>query len=112
MTFSKTQYTSQYMQNWGFDDTFKVPTVEGLGYDGQNLQRINATNMSIRTERDGAGNPIYLGLAAPGTTVATAKWQIRKLTFDGSNHITAMEYANGSPNFNSVWNDRATLNYS
>jgi hypothetical protein len=31
--FSKTRYTTQYMQNWGFDDTYKVPMVELLVYN-------------------------------------------------------------------------------
>jgi hypothetical protein len=110
--FSKTKYTTQYMQNWGFDDTFKVPTVEVVGFDGVSLQRINATNMAIKIERDGQGNPIYLGTASPGSLVSEAKWQIRQLTFDGQNNLTAMAYANGSSNFDQVWADRGGLSYS
>lgn len=45
MTFTKTKYTEQYMQNWGFDDTFKVPTVEILGHEpvGDTLKRIKVS---------------------------------------------------------------------
>ncbi len=45
-TFSKTRYTSQAMQNWGFDDTFKVPTVEILGYNSEqeSLNRVKVNS--------------------------------------------------------------------
>jgi hypothetical protein len=112
MAFSKTKYTEQYMQNWGFDDTFKIPSVETLGFDGVTLQRMNAINMAIQIERDGQGNPIYLGLASPGTATSVSLWQIRSLTFDGQSNLTAMQYADGNPNFDNIWDDRGSLNYS
>ena len=100
------------MGNTSFDEDFGVNTVEVLGFDGQNLQRINATNMAIRIERDGSGNPIYLGLATPGTLTSVALWQIRKLTFDGQNDVTAIQYADGDPNFDNIWDDRAGDSYT
>ena len=112
MTFSKTKYTTQYMQNWGFDDVFKKPTVELLGFDGQQLQRTLSTSTTVKIERDGQGNPIYLGIARPGTATSSAYWQVRKLTFDGQNNVTDMQYANGSSDFNVAWDDRGSLGYS
>lgn len=44
-----TKYTPQEMQNYGFDDTFKQPTVELVGYD-------SANNMLRRVLVDGSGN--------------------------------------------------------
>lgn len=61
---------------------------------------------------DGSNNPIYIGLAPIGAAKADAAWQIRKLTFDGSNNLTDVKYANGSIRFNEVWDNRASLSYS
>lgn len=112
MTFSKTKYTTQYMQNWGFDDTFKVPTVEIVGSDGRNLQRMNANNMAIRIEYDGSSNPIYIGIAAPGVLNGDSYWQIRKLTFDGQNNVTSIQYASGTSNFDKIWDSRSDGTYT
>lgn len=109
---SQNKYPEQYMGNTSFDETFGVNTVETLGFDGTNLQRLNASNLAIQIERDGSGNPIYLGMSTPGTATSDAKWQIRKLTFNGQNEVTAMQYANGSPNFDQIYNNRASLSYS
>lgn len=57
-------------------------------------------------------NPIYIGLAAQGSSKASAVWQIRKLTFDGSNNVTDVQYASGSTAFNQIWNNRAGFTYS
>lgn len=57
-------------------------------------------------------NPIYIGKAVQGSAKASAVWQIRKLTFDGSNNMTDIQYANGSLAFNAIWNNRAALSYS
>lgn len=45
-----------------------------------------------------------------GTKVTDAKWLIIRTTVD--NGVTTPEYANGSLNFDQVWGDRASLNYS
>jgi hypothetical protein len=108
----KIKYSVQEIQNLGFDEDYLVPVVEIMGGDGQNLQRLNASNLAIRIEYDGSGNPIYLGLASPGSLVSEEKWQIRKLTFDGSGNLTAMEYAGGVPNFSYIWDNRTGLSYS
>lgn len=108
----KIVYSTQEIENLSFDVDFLTKVIQVMGYDGQNLQRQNASNMSLQLDYVGGTNPVYLGIAAPGTTTATAKWQIRKLTFDGNNNITKMEYSNGSSSFDQVWNDRAGLSYS
>ena len=109
---AQNKYPEQYMGNSSFDETYGVNTVEVLGFDGVNLQRLNASSLSLRIERDGSSNPIYLGIASPGTPTSSSLWQIRKLTFDGGNNVTAIQFAGGTANFNSVWDDRASLSYS
>ncbi len=72
---------------------------------------------SFRGEYDGNDNLIYKGLAKPGSDTALAVWQIAKLTYDGNDNllsITWPENANGVPssNYNFIWDDRATYNFS
>lgn len=57
-------------------------------------------------------NPIYIGLAQVGSPKASTVWQIRKLTFDGSNNVTDIQYAGGTAAFTSAWDNRASLSYS
>ncbi len=61
-------------------------------------------------EFDGSGNPHYLGRAAPGSLTADPVWQIRRFTFT-ANSPTAILYANSSPEFSAVWDNRASLPY-
>lgn len=108
----KTFFTEQEIENQSFDTDFGVNVVEPLEYDGVNLQRAISTNVSLQIEYDGNSNPIYLGIATPGTATSASLWQIRKLTFDGNNNVTAIKYASGSSSFNQKWDDRGGLSYS
>lgn len=56
------------------------------------------------------GNLTYLGFAKIGTATSTAGWQILRIQKTGS--VTLIQYANGSPRFNQIWDDRASLVYS
>ena len=56
--------------------------------------------------------PLYIGCAAPGSAVSAADWQIKKLTYNGNNNVTAVEFAGGVNDYNKVWDDRATYSYS
>jgi len=62
-------------------------------------------------EYDG-NNPLYIGRANPGVASSLAAWQIKKLTFDANNNVTAMEFASGINDYNKVWDDRAGYSYS
>jgi hypothetical protein len=52
----------------------------------------------------------YVGEAKVGTTEASAKWRIFRLT-DSSGDLT-IEYADGDDKFDNVWANRASLSYS
>lgn len=60
----------------------------------------------------GGANPIYIGQATPGSATSAAVWQIRKLTYDGSNNPTNIQFSGGTVNFTSIWDNRAGLTYS
>ena len=105
---TKIKYSSQEIDNLTFDEDFGTKIIESAGFDGVNLQRLNASNLNLRLQYDASNNPIYLGLAAPGSLETEAKWQIRYLTFDVNNNVTGMSYANGTPNFDKKWSARST----
>jgi hypothetical protein len=108
---NKESVTVERILNNSFDKENNLILTESVGFDGKTLTRTNASNLALKIERDGSGNPIYIGLASPGTTASESFWQIKKLTFNGSNDVTDIEYADGNPNFDNVWNDRASLTY-
>lgn len=60
---------------------------------------------------DGGTAVIYVGKAHPSTLKSEAGWQIRKFSYSGS-LITEINFASGTSNFDKVWNDRATYDYT
>lgn len=104
-------YSLQHIFNQSFDRDAQVVAIEGLGFDGQNVQKNNADNLAMQLDYNGGDNPVYIGLAAPGSLTSEAKWQVRKLTYDGTNP-TVIKYANGSSSFNQIYDDRASLTYT
>jgi len=55
---------------------------------------------------------LYAGNADPGTLKSAARWQIKKMTYDGNGDLTDLQWADGNTKFDNVWNDRASLSYS
>lgn len=64
---------------------------------------------TVLLDETGAG-VTYVGRAAPSSPTSLAVWQIKKLETNGN--VFSVSYANGNSNFDSVWDDRASLNYS
>lgn len=52
---------------------------------------------------------IYIGRAAPGSATSSAVWRIQRITISGT--LTAMQYANGNPEYSNVWDNRSSLTY-
>lgn len=102
---SQNKYPEQYIQNTSFDEDFGVQTFEPLGFDGQNLQRLNANNFAVKIVESG-GNT-YIGKASPGTSETTPKWQSKKIDNTGTT-----TWADGDANFDNVVNDIINLSYS
>lgn len=53
----------------------------------------------------------YFGFAAPGAATSEPVWEIRRFTLGLGGDITC-EWADGDTEFDNVWDDRASLNYS
>lgn len=57
-------------------------------------------------------NVEHIGEALPGTSEATASWRIKRLTYDGSNNVIAIDWADGVATFSKVWNDGVGTDYT
>ena len=55
-------------------------------------------------------NPIYIGKAQSGAATSSSSWQIKRLTYSGSD-VTTIEFADGDEKYNNVWDNRASLTY-
>jgi hypothetical protein len=55
--------------------------------------------------------PVYIGWAPTGALTSDAKWSIRKLSYDGSNRVTNIQYASGDTGFKKIWDNRASYTY-
>jgi hypothetical protein len=54
----------------------------------------------------------YLGKADIGTATTSSGWQIKKFTYDGSNNLTDIQYAEGTDAFDKIWDNRIGYSYS
>lgn len=106
-TYNDIVRSEQTLLKRSIDDEFEILATEGLGYDGQNLQRLNGQNLAMKVTR--AGDIIYMAFSAPGTTEATAKWQCKKI--DASSGVT-ITWADGNANYDNAATDLTALTYS
>ncbi len=63
-------------------------------------------------ENDSDGNPIFIGEAKAGVGKASNAWRIKKIIIDSDKAIVDILWADGTAEFDKVWNDRATFTYS
>ena len=55
---------------------------------------------------------LYKGWADPGTATSSSTWRIQLLTFVGSEGDVVVTWDEGNSNFDNVWDNRVSLNYS
>lgn len=53
----------------------------------------------------------YVGIAASGVETNQPQWQIKAVEYDGSD-VVSVKFADGTCDYNQVWDDRADLIYS
>ena len=61
---------------------------------------------------NGAGQIEYQCLSQPGKLTSASTWQIRKFTYDSSNRISGINWANGTDGFTLVCDSAATYDYT
>ena len=66
---------------------------------------------ATRIDFTNGGTIIYRGEAAPGSLETDAVWRIRKITILSDNDVI-VEFADGDENFDNIWTNHLTLNYS
>ena len=73
----------------------------------------NNTNSKYTVSQSYGSNGLieFVGRTLPGNSKSEAKWQIKKLTYDGRK-ITDIQFAGGSDAFNKIWDNRSSLSYS
>lgn len=59
---------------------------------------------------DSVGSTTYLGYAEPGTLTSGATWAIKKIVETGND--VAITWADGTNDFDNIWDDRLILTYS
>lgn len=77
-------------------------------------QAISDTDI-IMIDYDGSGNQLYIGTAAPGSATSDAVWRIKTILYTtaGGNTVqSAVLFADGSPAYHAVWDNRSLLSYS
>lgn len=100
-------YSEKQILNQSFDRDAQVIVVEGLGYDGQSVQKLNADNLALKVTE--AGSITYIAVAAPGTSESEAKWQCKKIDESVGVIVT---WADGNSSFDNVATDLTGLTYS
>jgi len=100
-------YSLDHIFNQSFDRETQTLLIQSLGYDGQGIQRPLADNLAIKVTV--SGSITYVGIAAPGTAQATAKWQCKKIDETTGTVVT---FADGDANFDNVATDLTALTYT
>lgn len=72
---------------------------------------IHVEKYTQRMSYTAQGLPEYIGIAFPGSATSAAVWQIRKLTYTGTN-ATAVLWCDGNNNFDNIWDNHPSLSYS
>lgn len=104
---SQNKHSEQYMENASWHSTLEVLTRLGLGFDGQNVQLLNADNMAIKVTE--SGTTTYVGKAAPGASQSSSVWQCMKIDESSGTVVT---FADGDSDFDNVATDLTALTYS
>lgn len=117
MTRNRQQRPSTYkspqeVQNWSFDEEFNVLAVENLVYNPASGALERMTDSIVYTEHiDTTTTPniVYYGRADVGSTTSQAVWRIKRVDTTNGKFET---WADGNADFDNVWDNRASLNYS
>lgn len=65
-----------------------------------------------RAAYDANSNLQYYGEAMPGSATSAAVWRIKKLTYDSSNNLLSILWADGDDQMDNIWDNYASLTYS
>ena len=66
---------------------------------------------TLRLEYDENGNVLYKGEADPGSSTSDSVWRIEKYEYDANGNLVAVLFAEGTADFDKVWDNRESYNY-
>lgn len=64
---------------------------------------------SVRVD-DATSTVSYVGESHTGTLPGSAGWRVKRITSSAT--LTTIEWADGDDNFDNIWDNRVSLNYS
>lgn len=79
--------------------------------DHNQILREANDNYTLVFDYDASNNPVYIGKALLGSPKSDPVWQIRKLTYSGTN-VTDIQWEDGDDLFDNIWDNRASGSYS
>lgn len=81
--------------------------VQGIDY-----KEFGNDTLIERLDYDVNGKLAYMGMAKGGSSTADPVWWIKKLSYDVNGNLESRMLADGNPNFDNIWDNRTSLNYS
>jgi hypothetical protein len=72
---------------------------------------LGSTNFTMKFIYDSNGNQTYIGWAQVGSSSSDPSWRIMQQTFNGSNQVTDIKWANGSTGFGLIFDNYLTYTY-
>lgn len=115
MSKSNTKYTSQHIDNQSFDETLQMRVTELIGADGvlknpatEEKQDALIGNYALKLDDTTTANVTYVGKAVPGSSGASAVWQVKRIDESSGMVIT---WADGNALFDNSWDNRVSLTY-
>ena len=93
---------SQEIFNRVFDEQSQALRTTGASF---------SSARTIRLEYDENGNVLYKGEADPGSSTSDSVWRIEKYDYDANGNLIAVLFAEGTADFDKVWDNRETYNY-
>jgi hypothetical protein len=108
-----------------------IDSIYGQGIDASTSTGPPEYAYTILYDYDVNGNPIYIGYAlssptpsgvpgmvaqtsaipATGPVAGGAYWAIKRLTYNGTNQLTQVQWCSGNCQQVNVWNNRVSLNF-
>jgi len=84
-----------------------------MAYTGQIRANVQSDDGMIHMfDNNASGQPIYEGIAEPGTATTSELWRILKFTYDSKGGVTSILMADGNKDFDNAWSGRASKTYS
>lgn len=109
------QHSLTHIWNEGFDRSNQLPWIQTLEYVPENgsaeqgFERRTSLNLQLRLDDTSETSITYIGYSRPGTGTDENKWRIKRL--DESDGIVIL-WADGDSEFDNIWDNRTSLNYS